>query len=321
MSKSSHGSASPAVSRKVLVLIGPTASGKTPVSLRIARQLDAEILSADSRQMYKLMDIGTAKPTREERGTIKHYFIDDRMPDEDFNAGMFGKLGREIIDDILRRKKVPLVVGGSGLYIHALVDGLFDGPSADDEFQKYIWQRMEDEGSEKLLAELKTIDPESAEGMLPSNKKRIVRALEVYHLTGIPLSEMQKQSRISISFNPVFVGLNWERSVLYDRINKRVDAMMEAGLVDEVKNLLAKGYSRKTNALQTVGYREVFDFLDEKTTDRRMVELIKQNSRRYAKRQLTWFRHDERIKWLEVEREEDFESVAREIVTYFEEVS
>jgi tRNA dimethylallyltransferase len=316
MSQTSHES----VSRKVLVLIGPTASGKTPVSLQIARQLDAEILSADSRQMYQLMDIGTAKPTPEERGTIKHYFIDDRMPDEDFSAGMFGKLGREIIDDVLKRKKAPLVVGGSGLYLQALIDGLFDGPSADDEFQQYIWQRMEEEGSEKLLAELKRIDPESAKGMLPSNKKRIVRALEVYHLTGIPLSEMQKQSRISISFMPVFVGLNWERALLYDRINKRVDAMMEAGLVDEVKNLLAKGYSRKTNALQTVGYREVFDFLDGKATEKRMVELIKQNSRRYAKRQLTWFRHDERIRWFDVESDKEFEKVAKDIVIYFQKV-
>jgi tRNA dimethylallyltransferase len=321
MRKSSHGSASPASSRRVLVLIGPTASGKTPISLRIARQLGAEILSADSRQLYKLMDIGTAKPTSRERGNIKHYFIDDRMPDEDFNAGMFGKQGRGIIDDILWRKKVPLVVGGSGLYIQALVEGLFDGPSADDEFQRYIWQRMEDEGPEKLLAELIAIDPQSAKGMLPSNKKRIVRALEVYHLTGIPLSEMQKQSRISISFTPVFVGLNWDRAVLYDRINRRVDTMIEGGLVGEVKSLLAKGYSRKTNALQTVGYREVFDFLDGKVTEKRMIELIKQNSRRYAKRQLTWFRHDERIKWFDVNGEEDFQSVAKEIITYLDGIS
>ena len=313
---SDYYSASPNASRSVLILVGPTASGKTPTSLLIAKKLDAEIISADSRQVYKYMDIGTAKPMLSERQTVQHYFLDEIAPDESFNAGAFGKKGREIIDDILRRGKSPLVVGGSGLYVQALVDGFFEGPSADPEIRERLHRRLHDEGADKLLAELRRLDPASAAKMLPSNTRRIVRALEVSLVTGRPISELQ-QSRVEINFKSVFAGLRWDRQELYRRIDRRVDCMMEQGLVEEIKKLLQRGYSKELNSLRTTGYMEVFDFLEGTISYDRMVELIKQNSRRFAKRQLTWFRHDPRIRWFDVQEEEDFPDVAVKICEYF----
>lgn len=302
--------------RNVLVIVGATASGKTPVSLLIAKRINGEILSADSRQIYRMMDIGTAKPTSDELKSIPHHFIDELLPDQNFNAGEFGKQGRQIIDEIFSKGKIPLVVGGSGLYIRALIDGFFDGPSANSLIREELYYRLEVEGAEILLEELRQIDPVSASRMIPTNERRIVRALEVFRTTGAPISEMHK-SKIEINFNPVFVGLNWDRKKLYERINKRVDSMMKTGLIDEVKQLRLKGYSSTLNALQTVGYKEVFDHLDNKIDYNRMVELIKQNSRRYAKRQLTWFRHDDRIKWFNINHDEEFEKIGLEITEYF----
>lgn len=304
------------MSRSVLVLVGPTGSGKTPVSLLLAKHLDAEILSADSRQVYKLLDIGTAKPGPEELASVRHYFVDELMPEEKFDAAGFGERGRNIIDDLFRRKKVPIVVGGSGLYVQALVDGFFEGPPADDSIREELEARFAKEGGGGLLEELRRVDPEAAGRMLPSHSRRIIRALEVYRLTGIPISRLQ-EARIEINFDPVFVGLRWDRAALYDRINRRVDAMIELGLVDEIQRLRDSGYSQLHRSLHTVGYKEIFDFLDGKQSLARAVELIKQNSRRYAKRQLTWFRADERITWFDVEGEGDFPGVAESISRHF----
>lgn len=297
-------------------MVGPTASGKTPISLRIAQQLNAEIISADSRQIYKFLDIGTAKPSLEDREKVKHYFVDELTPEQEFNAGEFGKRGREIIDDIFRRNNVPLVVGGSGLYVQSLIDGFFDGPSKDDELRQQLYARLHHDGAEVLLEELRAVDAESASKMLPSNTRRIVRALEVYKLTGVPISHWQNH-KVKIHFVPVFVGLEWERKLLYERINRRVDWMIDQGLIDEVKRLHSRGYSPDLNALQTVGYKEVFDYFNQKISYEHMKELIKQNSRRYAKRQLTWFRADKRIRWFEVNSETDLLEVAKKISDYF----
>jgi tRNA dimethylallyltransferase len=299
--------------KKVLVLVAPTAAGKTAVSLLIAQKLPCEILSADSRQVFRYLDIGTAKPTLEERQRVKHYFVDELNPDEDFNAAEFGKRGREIIEDIFRRGKVPLIVGGSGLYVRALVDGLFDGPSADDSVREKLRQRLEKESAEVLLEELRRVDPMAAANLLPSNIRRIIRALEVYQLTGKPISELQKQNVIEINSTPFFYGLAWERKQLYERINQRVDAMLANGLLEEVSRLKSLGYTSGLNSLQTVGYKEVFLYLEQKISHDEMVRLIKQNSRRYAKRQLTWFRADERIHWIQVNDESEFVEVAEKI--------
>jgi tRNA dimethylallyltransferase len=302
--------------RDVLVLVGPTASGKTPVSLLLARQLNAEIISADSRQVYRYMDIGTAKPRSEELNLVPHHFVDELLPDREFNAGEFGKRGRAVIEDIFSRKKVPLVVGGSGLYVQSLVDGFFEGPPADKTLRKTLVERLNAEGAEALLIELKRVDPVAASGMLPSNKRRIVRALEVYQLTGMPLSKLQ-EAQVGVSFTSCLVGLQWERKTLYERINERVDRMVEQGLLDEVRRLQGLGYSPKLNSLQTVGYKEALENIEGKITHQRMVELIKQNTRRFAKRQLTWFRGDNRIRWFEVKGEDDFPDVADGICRFF----
>ena len=282
----------------------------------LAEDIHAEIISADSRQLFKYMDIGTAKPSPEDRRRIKHYFVDELLPDRKFNAGEFGKLGREIVEDIFSRGKIPLVVGGSGLYVQSLVDGFFEGPPEDVAIRKSLYERLRTEGPEPLLAELGKVDPVSACRMLPSNTRRIVRALEVFLLTGIPISQMQ-ESRVEIDFVPCFTGLQWDRKLLYERINCRVDWMIKQGLEEEVQELQKLGYTGELNSLQTVGYKEVFEYLNGKTTHERMVELIKQNTRRFAKRQLTWFRRDKRIRWFDVRSEEDLPAVASRICRHF----
>lgn len=302
---------------KVLFIVGPTASGKSKVGFEIAKIMNGEIISADSRQNYKYMDIGTAKPSKEELTEVIHHFIDELLPDQNYNSGEYGISARERIDNLLHKGKNPIVVGGSGLYIQALVDGFFDGPSADNKIRENLEKRMEIEGAEALLEELRKIDPKAAAKMLPTNTRRIIRALEVYQITGSTISDLQKEN-LEPKFKPIMVGISWERGVLYNRINKRVDWMLECGLLKEVKQLLEKGYTSNLNALQTVGYQEAFKYLDGKLTYDEMVGLIKQNSRRYAKRQLTWFRRDERIKWFEAYAEDDLFTISRNIINYFQ---
>lgn len=263
------------------------------------------------------MDIGTAKPSVGEQTAVKHYFLNELTPDRDFNAGEFGRRGREIIRTIFRNGNQPIIVGGSGLYIQSLIDGFFEGPARDDEVRKKLYVRLRKEGNEALLQELKKHDPVSASTMLPSNARRIVRALEVYYLTGVPISQHHKNQRVEETFKPVFAGLAWDRKKLYERIDRRVDVMIESGLVEEVKSLMRLGYDFSLNALQTVGYQEVFRYVQGKVDGRTMVEQVKQNTRRFAKRQLTWFRRDKRIRWFPVEDGTEFPDVAKEIADYF----
>jgi tRNA dimethylallyltransferase len=303
--------------RKVLIIVGATASGKSKVGFSIAKKINAEIISADSRQAYRYMNIGTAKPTKSELSEVKHHFIDELLPDQNYNAGEFGKDARERIDQIFQEGKKPIVVGGSGLYIQALVDGFFAGPPADEEIRSELSKRMEAEGAEVLLEELRRVDCKSAAKMLPTNTRRIIRALEVYKITGSPISELH-QENIAPNFEPVMVGPSWERKILYERINKRVEWMFENGLLFEVKKLLEKGYTSDMNALQTVGYQEVFKYFKGEFTYDEMVHFIKQNSRHYGKRQLTWFRKDERIKWFNAREEQDLNEIANKIQEYFD---
>lgn len=304
-------------SRLVVVLVGPTASGKTPTSLRLARHLPIEIISADSRQIYKYMDIGTAKPSLEERRLVPHHFVDELEPQTEFNAGEFGIRGRQVIEEIFSRGSIPVVVGGAGLYVRALVDGLFEGPPASPELRALLFGRIANEGGDILLEELRSIDPIAASKMLPTNSLRIVRALEVYQLTGVPISEQQESQR-SLTFTPLFFGLQWERVVLYDRINRRVDAMISAGLVGEVEALRDRGFTPEQYALRTPGYAEVFAYLQGEISSQEMIRLIKQNTRRYAKRQLTWFKYEERIRWFGLQCGEDFSPIADRIASYFQ---
>jgi tRNA dimethylallyltransferase len=298
----------------ILVIVGPTASGKTPLALEIARRASAEIISADSRQVYQYLTIGTAKPTPDELKKVKHYFVDELLPDQHFSAGEFGIDGRKIIDKIVKRKKLPIVVGGTGLYVHSLVDGLFTGPGRKEDMREELEARLESEGAEALLEELRRVDPEAAARMLPSNQRRIIRALEVYYATGKSISQHYNEHEKKKFFNPVFVGLQWERKKLYDRINSRVERMLAAGFLDEVQGLLSRGYDDRYKSLQTVGYKEAFAFLRKDISYERMVELMKQNTRRFAKRQLTWFRRDARIRWFDIEEENEIPRIAEEIL-------
>jgi tRNA dimethylallyltransferase len=282
----------------VLVLVGPTASGKTEVSLRLAEELGAEIVSADSRQLYKYMDIGTAKPSKHERARVRHHLVDEFPPDSGVSAGDFGSLGRAAIADIVSRGKIPLVVGGSGLYVRSLIDGLFEGPGADEEFRRILEERWAAGEKADILAELERIDPVTAQSIDPTKSRRVIRALEVYHITGRPISEHHREHKFAIPFRPYFFGLDWDRKTLYARINVRCDEMISKGLLDEVEQLERMGYSHKLNALNTVGYREAFAYRRGEMGYTDMIRLFKQNSRRYAKRQLTWFRADARILWI-----------------------
>lgn len=287
-------------SHRVLVLVGPTASGKSAVGLELARLLDGEIISADSRQIYKHLTIGTAKPTQEERGTVRHHFVDELEPDQEFTSGQFGERGRQVIDKIFERRKVPIVVGGSGLYIRSLVDGLFDGPTADPSIRASLEHVLTHSGVDALVDKLRRVDPVSADRIDRTKPRRVIRALEVYYLTGTPLSLLHETRKPVISFSPVLFGLEWVRRDLYERINARCDAMLDQGLLEEVERLEKMGFGRDVRALNTVGYAEAFAFRAGEISSVEMVRLFKQNSRRYAKRQMTWFRSDERIVWIPV---------------------
>lgn len=303
--------------RQVLVLLGPTASGKTTLSIALAQLLGGEIISADSRQVYRYLDIGTAKPKPDQRALVRHYFIDELDPDEVFNAGEFGTRGREVIEDMLARSKVPIVVGGSGLYIYSLIDGLFEGPGADREFRESMEERIRAYGVQPLLEELKEVDPAAAERADLTKPRRIIRALEVYHLTGRPISEHHRAQEVHIQFVPVIFGLAWERKQLYARIERRCEQMLAEGLLDEVEHLETLGYDSSLNALKTVGYAEASAYRRGKISYTELVRLFKQNTRRYAKRQLTWFRRDSRIIWVQLAENTRFDAVASAIAHQF----
>jgi len=304
-----------------VVITGPTASGKTLLSIKLAQTLESEIISADSRQVFKFLSIGTAKPGINETKGIKHYFIDELNPDENFNASIFEIQALKIIEDMLHRGKTPIVVGGSGLYISALVNGIFDVANADEKLrQKYLAIKAE-KGIEFLYDELKIKDHESAQKMLPQNWKRVMRALEVLEITGRPIWQAQNEYKRHTDIKFLQYGLNWEREVLYNRINKRVDLMIEQGLVEETRKALSLGYDKNLNALNTVGYKEIIAYLEGSISLDEAIELIKRNSRRFAKRQMTWFRRDERIKWFNITQPDDIEKAAEIILKQVKENS
>lgn len=302
---------------RVLALVGPTASGKTPLGCLLAERLNGEIVSADSRQVYKYLDIGTAKPTREQLRQIKHHFIDFLEPTEEYSAGQFGKEALNTIKSIRQQGRVPILVGGSGLYIRAVVDGLFEGPGKDSEVRFQLEQRLKEEGPAALLATLRKVDPKTAELMSPTKPRRIIRSLEVYYTTGIPLSQFHADQKKQSDFEFIQFGLEWDRKDLYKRIDVRVDRMIQDGFIEEVRGLKKMGLNTSLNALNTVGYKELFEYLDGKLRLDEAVELIKRNTRRFAKRQLTWFRADKRIRWIAVNEQRELGTIAKEIINQF----
>lgn len=300
--------------RNVLVLVGPTASGKTDLSIVLAERLGGEIVSADSRQIYKRLDIGTAKPSREQRQKIPHHFIDVLALDQDYSAGQYAKEARDTIEHIFRRGSTPIVVGGSGLYVKALLDGLFDGPAKDPETRAILQARLEQEGAESLYRQLQEVDPLAARTMDPTKPRRIMRALEVYFLTGKPISQFHREQERSAPFDFVEIGLLWDRKHLYRRIEERVDRMMAMGFLEEVEGLRRDGYDTHINALNTVGYKELFAYLNGRLSLDEAVRLIKQNTRRFAKRQMTWFRADRRIHWISLDERTEHDALVAAVM-------
>ncbi len=282
------------------VICGPTAVGKTALSLDLAEKFNGEIVSADSRQVYRLMDVGTAKATAEEQKRVPHHLLDVAWPDEDFHAAKYVELADCAIRDIFKRGKRPFLVGGTGLYIKALTEGLLDAPGADPGLRKQLHDRAEQEGSSVLHDELKTVDPQSAEKLHPNDLVRIVRALEVFYQSGRPLSAMQKEHGFGAeNYRTVKIGLECERELLYERIERRSELMFEQGLLEEAEQILRAGYDPKLKILQTIGYRQAFAIMNGEMSREQALESLKRATRRYAKQQLTWFRKDKSIIWLE----------------------
>ena len=283
----------------VVFLVGPTAVGKTDIALRLAKKLRAEIVSCDSMQVYKGMDIGTQKSAPAERKKIKHHMIDILTPDKEFSAADFRSRALRVISAVRKRGRVPLFVGGTGLYMKALLDGLFPSPPKDEALRQRLYKEAEKYGSGRLHKKLEKIDPEAAGKIHPNDTKKIIRALEICYTAKKTISEMKARTRpLSDKYDVRIIGLIRPREELYDRINERVEEMFRQGFLEEVKKLANRKLS--ITARQAIGYREVFDCLKGKVSVDEAKELIKRNTRRYAKRQLTWFRADKRIKWLEV---------------------
>lgn len=291
------------VSKTVLIyIVGPTGSGKTQLALSLSELSDGpiEVVSADSRQIYRYMDVCTGKPSPADLSALPHHLIDIRNPDEDYSVGEFQKEACEAVAAVFERGNIPVIVGGTGLYIRSLTDGLIGGIEKNAAARKRLEDRAASEGPEALHDELKQIDPESAGNIHSNDLKRVIRALEVFETRGVPLSELRKTgNRQLVDQEPVMLGLSMERPVLYDRINRRVDAMLKSGAIEETKKLLKMGYDASLKSMETFGYREIVDHLEGRLTLEQMTEVFKQHSRNYAKRQLTWFRKDTRINWID----------------------
>ncbi len=283
----------------LVVVVGPTASGKTALAIELAERLQTEIISADSMQFYRGMEIGTGAPTPEQLARVRHHFVAFLDPSEDFSAGAFEQQAREIVAELNARGKIAVAVGGSGLYISALIDGLFPGPGKDESIRRRLQDQAEEGGVPDLYARLRQVDPGYAEIINPNDLRRIVRALEVFEITGTPLSVLHREHRDSIiPLDAVQVALDYPREELYARIDARVDRMIEEGLLDEVRSLVDGGYADALERLRSLGYREMMNHLRGESSLEEAVELMKRNTRRYAKRQFTWFRGDPRIHWL-----------------------
>ena len=278
----------------LIVVVGPTGSGKSALAVTLAQYYCAPIISTDSRQLYRGMAIGTAQPTADELAAATHYFIADREVEDDFNCGRYEVEALELLERLFAENDYVVAVGGSGLYIQALCDGMDNLPEADETIRESLKLRLENDGLAPLVDELRERDPAYAEKVDLCNPARVMRALEVFITTGRTYSEQRSGDRAERPFNIVKIGTDMPREELYDRINRRVDMMVADGLVEEAHAMYPK---RHLNALQTVGYREIFDHLDGKCSLEEAIELIKRNSRRYAKRQMTWFRRDERVGW------------------------
>ncbi|MBI5492523.1 MAG: tRNA (adenosine(37)-N6)-dimethylallyltransferase MiaA [Deltaproteobacteria bacterium] len=301
---------------KIVIIQGPTATGKSALAVELAKEFNGEIISADSMQVYRSMDIGTAKPSKKDRDEVPHHLIDIVDPKEEYTAADYMRDGLLKIRDIRSRGKNVFVTGGTGLYIKALTMGLFPGPKGDKEFRELLKKEALEKGGLYLYNRLKEVDPESASRIHPNNIVRVIRALEVYEAAKRPISELQKEHAASGAlFDALKIGLFIERALLYERIGKRVDLMIAEGLLNEVKGLLEAGYSPGLKPMLGLGYKEMIGFLEGRYSFSESIELLKKNTRHYAKRQMTWFKKDDGIRWFKPEEKKDIIGLVSEFLS------
>ena len=305
----------------IICIAGPTASGKTALAVALAQELGGEVVSCDSMQVYRRMDIGTAKPTAEEMHGIPHHMLDVAEPDEDFSVSRYCRMASPIVDDIVSRGKVAIIAGGTGLYMDSLIRGNAFAPFPSTGVREKLEAQADAEGMEKIHAWLTSVDPEAAGRLHLSDRKRIIRALEVYLETGETITEHNRRTQaIPPKYSPLWLGLDFEdRAQLYHRIDRRVDIMLDMGLIDEIKGLLHSGIPEKCTAMQAIGYKEFVDALQGRGTIVEAADQVRQSSRRYAKRQLTWFRRNQAIHWLtRGEGREEIITQARQVLREFD---
>ncbi len=306
--------------KPIIIIAGPTACGKTGVSIELAKRIDGEIISADSMQVYKYMDIGTAKVTKEETQGIKHYLVDELYPDEEFNIKVFQEKALKYIDEIHSRGKIPILVGGTGFYINSVIyKNDFDETTADSDFRNKLEQTAREKGNEFVHNMLKEVDQASYESIHPNNLKRVIRALEFYNQTGKPISlHNEEEKKREEFFNAALIILNMDRKTLYDRIDERVDIMVKDGLVDEVKKLLDMGYNENMVSMKGIGYKELIPYFKGECSLEYAISEIKKNTRHFAKRQVTWFKYQTDGLWIAMDGKAR-ESAAEEIISYLKE--
>ncbi|PJN92299.1 tRNA (adenosine(37)-N6)-dimethylallyltransferase MiaA [Bacillus sp. mrc49] len=298
---------------KLLVIIGPTAVGKTKMSIEMAKLFNGEIISGDSMQVYKGMDIGTAKIKTEEMEGIPHYLLDIKEPDEPFSAAEFQERANACIEDIHGRGKLPIIVGGTGLYIQSVIyDYQFSEAPSDLEYREGLEKQIRESGIDPVFDELRKVDPESAKRIHPNNVRRVIRALEIFHCTGKTMSEQLDDQPTELKYETCIIGLTMEREKLYQRIDQRVDGMVDEGLIHEVQSFYDQGL-KDCQSIQAIGYKEIYDYFDGRASVDEAVETLKQNSRRYAKRQLTWFRNKMDVIWFNMTDLEGFPKKIHEI--------
>jgi len=302
------------MTKDVLIIAGPTAVGKTKLSLTLAEDLNGEIISADSVQIYKGMNIGSATPSDKELGRVKHHLINSVDPKDDYNVAMFSEEARQLIEDIQERGKLPIVVGGTGLYINSLMYEMdFSEQVKDEQLRKDLRNFADKHGKDKLHERLKKLDATAAKKIHMNNVKRVIRALEINLLTGDNIGNFKKDPVKTTDFNPILICLKRNRKLLYVRINKRVDQMLKEGLIEEVKQLKKEGLTTNHTAMKAIGYKEVMGYLEDKYDYDLMVEILKKNTRHFAKRQLTWFRRYDEATWIDLDRN-DFEKNYKNII-------
>ncbi len=307
---------------KILVIVGPTASGKTRMAVELAQRHNGEVISADSMQIYRTMDIGTAKPTKEEMGGVPHHMIDVADPEEDFSVARYVEMAARCVDDVLARGKLPIVAGGTGLYIDSLLSGrTFASFSPDSALRGELEQELAEKGGQAMLEALAQMDPEAAQRLHPNDHKRIIRALEVYRSTGKTITQHNRETQaIPPRYDALTIGLAFQdRQAMWRRIDQRVDEMVAAGLEDEVRRLLTSGISPKCTAMQAIGYKEFTQALSGEMTWQEAADVVKLRSRQYAKRQLTWFGRNPNTRWVRWDDPPEFEQGRRASTEYMEE--